>query len=655
MSDLGFYSLIMALVLALYAGSASVAGHRMGLAGLVQSGRRSAYVVAALLTLAMALLFYSFATHDFSIRYVADHSNRALAWNYSIAALWAGQDGSLLLWVWILSLYTAVVAWQNRSRNRALAPYVIAVMCASILFFLFLLLFVANPFEKLPSFNVPADGRGLNPLLQHPAMLIHPPCLYTGYVGLAVPFAFAMAALITGRLDDAWIRSTRRWMLFPWFFLGIGILLGGRWAYVELGWGGYWAWDPVENASLMPWLAATAYLHSVMIQEKRSMMKFWNHFLVALTFLLSLFGTFITRSGMIQSVHSFTQSGIGPWFLYYICAVTAFVAALFWIRRGALRSESSLDSYVSRESAFLLNNLMLLGACFAVLWGTIFPMISEALRGVKITVGPPWFNQVNVPIGLILLALTGIGPLIAWRRASIRNLRSMFLWPLALALAAAPCLALLGVRHGYALVSFTLSVFVIAAIGQEFWRGIAARRRQYREGAWTALRRLIDKNRRRYGGYIVHLGMVAIFVGITGTAFNADREATLAPGGSVDVGRYRFRYQGRELGRDANHEWARARFNVYRDGEYIADMVPAKNFYLASQQPTTEVAIRTSLREDLYIAIAAVNQDGSVTFKVFLNPLVQWIWIGGTIFALGTLIIMWPDPLERRYLVPKYA
>jgi cytochrome c-type biogenesis protein CcmF len=385
------------------------------------------------------------------------------------------------------------------------------------------------------------------------------------------------------------------------------------------------------------------------------MMKFWNHFLVALTFLLSLIGTFITRSGMIQSVHSFTQSGIGPWFMFYIVFVAVFVSALFWIRRRALRSESALDSYVSRESAFLLNNLSLLGACFAVLWGTMFPMLSEALRGVKITVGPPWFNQVNVPMGLILLALTGIGPLVAWRRASINNLRSMFLWPLILSILSAPLLALAGVTHGYALVSFTLSVFVITAIVQEFWRGIAARRRQYRENAWIAFVRLIDKNRRRYGGYVVHLGMVAIFVGITGTAFNTDREATLKQGQTVEVGRYTIRYQGRELGRDANHEWARVRFNAYRGTEYIADMVPAKNFYIASQQPTTEVAIRTSLREDLYLALAGVNEDGSVTFKVFVNPLVQWIWIGGGIFALGTFIVMWPDPLDRRYLVPKYA
>ncbi|OGP81838.1 MAG: hypothetical protein A2Y95_04190 [Deltaproteobacteria bacterium RBG_13_65_10] len=655
MTDLGFYTLVITFVLAAYAGIASIIGYRSGLPALIASGRRSVYLVAGTLTLSILILFHAFAVHDFTLQYVADHSNRALPWPYAISALWAGQEGSLLFWVWILSIYTAAVTWSHRGRQKDLMPTVVAVLSLNVLFFVYMLLFVAGPFEKLPSFNVPPDGRGLNPLLQHPAMMIHPPCLYIGYVGLAVPFAFAVAALVTGKLDDGWIRTTRRWMLFPWAMLGIGILLGGRWAYVELGWGGYWAWDPVENASLMPWLAGTAYLHSVMIQEKRNMMKFWNHFLVALTFLLSLVGTFITRSGIISSVHSFALSDIGPYFSGYMLVVAAFTAVMFFVRREKLRAESTLDSYLSRESAFLLNNLILLGACFAVLWGTLFPILSEAIRGVKITVGPPWFNEVNVPIGLILLALTGIGPMIAWRRASLANLRSMFIVPTALGLVTGVGLRLAGLAHGYALVSFALAMFVIIAILQEFWRGVAARRRQFRESVLVALKRLIDKNRRRYGGYVVHVGIVSIFVGLTGTAFNVDREATLKPGQTVELRDYTLRFQGLESGRNPNYEWAKARFNVYKGTRHIVDMVPSKNFYIANQQPTTEVSIHTSLREDLYLALAAVHEDGSVTFKLFINPLVQWIWIGGCIFAFGTLIVMWPDPMDRRYLIPKYA
>ncbi len=655
MSDLGFLSLVISLILVIYGGVVSVVGARRGHAALVDSGRRSFYAAAAFMTLGIAILFHALVTHDFTLKYVADHSNRALPAPYAFASLWSGQGGSLLFWGWILALYGTAALFLNRDRNRDIMPYVTAVVAANLAFFLFIVIFIANPFEKLPNVNVPADGRGLNPLLQHPAMLIHPPCLYLGYVGMAIPFAFAMAALFSGNLGDAWIRTTRRWVLLPWFFLGIGILLGGRWAYVELGWGGYWAWDPVENASLMPWLAGTAYLHSVMIQEKRNMMKFWNHFLVALTFILAVFGTFITRSGMVSSVHSFTQSEIGPYFLGYILTIIAVTAVMFWVRRRELHSQSKLDSYVSRESAFLLNNLVLLGACFAVLWGTVFPMLSEGLSGVRTAVGPPWFNRVNVPIGLLLLALTGIGPLIAWRRASAKNLRSMFKVPVFGALAAAIVLFAAGVAHFYALVSFSLSVFVSAAVLQEFWRGTRARRRQYGESFATAFRRLVDKNRRRYGGYIVHLGMVSIFVGFTGAAFNAEREATLVPGQTVEIGDYTLRYEKLETGRDANHEWANVRFKTYRGTEYVTDLVPAKHFYTASQQPTTEVAIHSTLKEDLYVAVASVDDEGMVTFKVYLNPLVQWIWIGGFIFALGTLIVMWPDPMDRRYLVPKYA
>ena len=655
MAELGFYTLVITFVLAIYACGASVIGQRMCLEGLVVSGRRSVYAVCAFLTLAIVILFYAFAVHDFTFKFVADHSNKALTWYFAISALWSGQAGSLLFWVWILSIYSALAAYWNRDRYRDLMPHSLAVLSAIMLFFVLLILFIANPFEILPSFNVPNDGRGLNPLLQHPAMLIHPPCLYLGYVGLAVPFALSTAALLTGKLDDTWVRAARRWMLVPWMFLGLGVLLGGRWAYVELGWGGYWAWDPVENASLMPWIAGTAYLHSVMIQEKRDIMKGWSHFLMSLTFILAILGTFITRSGVVSSVHSFALSPIGPFFLGFIFLIIGALVPLFWMRRHQLRSKSSFDSYLSRESSFLLNNLILLGACFAVLWGTLFPILSEAVRGVRVSVGPPWFNQVNVPIALLLLALTGIGPLIAWRRASPKNLQRMFVMPVSVGLAGSLALWIFGITHFYALVSLGLSIFVVAGILQEFWRGTRARGRQFGESPWRALRRLFGKNRRRYGGYVVHLGMVSIFVGITGTAFNTEREATLEPNETVEVGRYTLRYEGVQSGRDANHEWAKASFRIYEGTDYVGDMFPAKNFYLSSQQPTTEVAIRTSLREDLYLAIASVEPDGTITFKVYVNPLVQWIWIGGLIFGLGTVIAMWPDAENRRQILAKYV
>jgi cytochrome c-type biogenesis protein CcmF len=512
---------------------------------------------------------------------------------------------------------------------------------AILLFFDTLLLFVTPPFALLS--QVPANGAGLNPLLQHPAMAAHPPLLYFGYVGMAVPLAFALAALLSGRLDDTWVKNVRRWTLIPWFFLTLGIMLGARWAYVELGWGGYWAWDPVENASLMPWLTGTAFLHSIVIQEKKGMLKIWNMALIILTFELCIFGTFITRSGIISSVHAFAQSGIGPMFGVFLATSSVFCLWALLRRIPELRPKNQLESMISRESTFLLNNLVLLGATFAVFWGTIFPLISEAVRGVKITVGPPFFNQVNLPIALALLALTGIGPVLAWRRSSPGNLRKQLLWPLAAALAGAVLLWIFGVRHFYAFVAFALSIFVTATIVQEFYRGAAARRQSHQENWLVALGRLIARNQRRYGGYVVHFGIVLIFAGISGTAFDSHVEATVAPGESFTIGRYNVQFERILFGHDAAKQWMAGELDVFIGNRKVKKLQPEKRLYVTHEQPTTEVALLSTWRDDLYLVLAGYdNEKESATFSAYVNPLVRWLWVGGWVMAIGTLIAFVP-------------
>jgi cytochrome c-type biogenesis protein CcmF len=452
-------------------------------AALIASGYNAALAASALLTLAAGLLFYNLATSNFRVEYVAHYTSRELPLFYKLSAFWGGQPGSLLLWAWLLALFTAAVLWIYQRKNLPTLPYVIAILMAIILFFNTLLLFVAPPFDLFD--RVPMNGAGLNPLLQHPAMALHPPLLYLGYVGMAVPLAFALAALLSGHLDDSWVKNVRRWTLIPWFFLTMGIMLGARWAYVELGWGGYWAWDPVENASLMPWLTGTAFLHSIMIQENMGMLTIWTRVLIGLTFELCIFGPFITRSGIISSVHAFAQSGIGPMFGVFLGTSTVFCIWVLLRRIPNLRARNQLESMVLCESTFLMNNLVLLGATFAVFWGTIFPLISEAVRGVKITVGAPFFNQVNLPMALALLALTGIGPVLAWRRSSPENLRQQFMWPLLVTLAGAILLWIFGVRHLYAFIAFTLSLLVTATIVQEFYRGVRHAGRAIRKiGSW---------------------------------------------------------------------------------------------------------------------------------------------------------------------------
>ena len=638
----------------LYAIFAALFGARTRRRQWVASSLNAVHAVTLLLTASMAALAYAFLSDDFSLMYVAHHSSIAQPDLYKVTAVWGGQSGSLLLWVWLLALFGSAALHQNRLRHPQLVPYAAATIAFAMGFFIFLMLFVEHPFATFAAGQVPRDGQGLNPLLQNPYMAIHPPCLYTGYVGFSVPFAFAVAALATGRLGSDWLRATRRWTLFSWAFLSVGILLGAHWAYLELGWGGYWAWDPVENASFMPWLAGTAYLHSVIIQEKRNMLKVWNMVLVFLAYGLAIFGTFLTRSGVISSVHSFAQSDLGPFFLWYLAFVVAGAVVLLVWRRHELATPNRFDSMVSRESAFLLNNLLLLAAVFAVLWGTIFPILSEAVEGTKITVGPPYFNRVMSPIGLALLALTGIGPMVAWRRASPASLRRAFVTPLAVMGAAMAAMAVLGAGLS-ATMSWGLCVFVFMTILIEFWRGTLARHSMTGESYLQALAGLVQRNRRRYGGYVVHLGIVMIFAGITGSLFNAEAEGVLAPGQSLGVGRYTLRFESSKDTSRPDFEGVAARVSILEGDRLVTVLEPEKRRYRASRQPTTEASVLTSFREDIYLTLGEVHADGSISLQAHVNPLVRWLWAGGVVLVLGTTIGAWPEAARQRAGAPAFA
>ncbi|MCS6925044.1 MAG: heme lyase CcmF/NrfE family subunit [Candidatus Binatia bacterium] len=651
MTHLGSLALSLAFLLAVHAIAASLWGAWRRHPAWIQSGVHAVYAVFACVVVAVIALLHALITRDFNVEYVAAYSSSTLPLHYTIAALWGGQKGSLLFWTFILMVFATIVHLQNRNRHRDLMPYVTATLMTIALFFLGLLCFLTPPFERLTF--TPQEGSDLNPLLQNYWMTVHPPSLYLGYVGASVPFAFALAALVTGRLSDEWIRTTRRWALTSWFFLSIGNLLGGRWAYEVLGWGGYWAWDPVENAALMPWLTATAYLHSVMIQEKKNMLKVWNMVLVILTFALTIFGTFITRSGVISSVHSFTQSGLGPYFLTFLIFVLVVSFGLLFYRLPELKSDNQLDSFLSREAAFLFNNLVLVGLAFATFWGTVFPILSEWVRGVKITVGPPFFNKVNGPLGVLLLFLTGVGPVIAWRRASLHSLRRSFFLPLVTGLLTGILFLALGYGNYYGLVIFSLAGFVLATIVAEFLRGTRARQAMLHESLPRAFARLVSKNPRRYGGYVVHIGVVLIFIGIAGSSFfKIEKQLTVNKGEQFQVGRYTLHYTEVKSTEDAHIASQAAVVDVYVNGHKIDTLYPEKRFYKRQNQPTTEVAIRPTLREDLYVVLGSYDAPSQLaTFQVFVNPLLSWIWIGGLVLVLGTCITMAPNPAERRALV----
>jgi cytochrome c-type biogenesis protein CcmF len=657
LADLGNLSLTLAFTFALYAVLALSIGTKIKRRDVVKSGEHAVYVYFGFVVVSVASLLYLFVQSDFSVEYVASVSNRSMPLHYKLAALWGGQAGSLLFWTLILSTYGAIVAFRNRRRRTDLGPTALAVMSFTTLFFLALNIFSENPFRGLGIRHdgmsdmvafTPADGQGLNPLLQHPVMVIHPPILYLGYVGMVVPFAFAMAALITRELGNAWISLIRRWTLIAWGFLGLGILLGGKWAYMELGWGGYWAWDPVENASLMPWLTGTAFLHSVIVQEKKNMLKVWNVVLIISTYLLVIFGTFLTRSGVVSSVHAFAQSSIGYFFVSYIALVGAACAILIFSRMAYLKSDSELDSMVSRESSFLFNNLVFLGACFAVLWGTVFPVISEAVQGEKISVGAPFFNKIMIPVGLFLLFLTGIGPLLAWRKTSVKSLYKNFLWPVVAGLVSGVIFAAAGVRNVYAIISLSLCVFVSVTIAVEFYRGIRARGRAHGELPHQALMHLIGKNKRRYGGYIVHFGVVLIFIGFTGNAFNQETQGEVIEGESVSVGSYTVRCDKLDETSNALYSQISATMTVLKNGRDVGIVKPEKRYYHASEQPTSEVGLRSTLVEDLYVVFAGVSETNKAVIQLYLNPLVAWVWIGTLVLVFGTIVAILPDAREAR-------
>jgi cytochrome c-type biogenesis protein CcmF len=625
-------------------------------ADLVASAERAVYATFAFILLASVGLWTALLASDFSFEFVASYTSANLPAVYKFAAFWAGQSGSLLFWALILSTYSAIAVRTSRKSNRQLMPYVIGTLSAITLFFVMTICFGANPYRRLDW--IPPDGRGMNPQLQNPGMALHPPNLYLGYVATSIPFAFAIGALITRRLDSEWLTSVRRWSLVSWFFNTVGIVLGMWWAYVELGWGGYWAWDPVENASFLPWLVNTAFLHSIMVQEKRGMLRKWNVTLVVSAFLLAILGTFITRSGVISSVHAFAQSSVGYWFLGFLALAIGVTAYLVTTRLEDLKARAELESMVSREASFLFNNLLLVGMAFSVLWGTLFPIISEAVRKTKITVGPPFFNTVNIPLGLALLALTGVGPLIAWRRASVANLKRQFTGPVVGGLVVGMLLFGLGMRDGYALVAYVLAGFVMTTILQEFHKGVGARRRMYGENVATAFYRLVTRNRRRYGGYIVHVGVVVLFAAFAGLAFKKEFDVTLAPGERFEAtdpygAKWSFTSQGVSSDKVKNRYVTAVALETTRNGKRMPFIRSEKRQHVDSQdnptfEPSTEVGILSSLREDVYVVLAGVTRQETAEMRITFNPLVWWVWFGGMIMAVGGLIVMWPQAERRK-------
>jgi cytochrome c-type biogenesis protein CcmF len=656
MPELGRAALVVCFGLALYAVVAGFAGaytRRRRLALSAQNALVAAFVAVAV---AVVVLLTALVRSDFSFTYVSAFTSRELPLAYKFTALWGGQEGSLLLWLFVLTGYGAAAVLLDRKAGRELVAWVVPVLGIVAAFFSMLVVFVASPFKThIP----PADGLGLNSSLQSPYMQAHPPMLYLGYVGLTVPFAFAMGALLSGRTDERWIVATRRWTLLAWAFLGIGQLLGAKWAYEEVGWGGYYAWDPVENAALMPWLAATAFLHSVMVQERKGMLKVWNMLLVILAFSLSLFGTFLTRSGVLNSIHSFTEGSIGPWFLGFICFVVAGSLLLVFRRLPLLRSKTKLESLASREATFLYNNLLLVALCLTILWGVTFPILSEAVRGESVTVGRPYYDFFLRAFGLPLLLLMGIGPLIAWRRASLRSLGRTFLWPFVTALVAGAGLIAAGAGTSIpGLIAYTFSAFVAATIALEFIRGTQARRALSHEAWPRAFGELIARNRRRYGGYIVHAAILMLAIGIAGSsAYDTSHSARLAPGDTMKVRNYSLVYRGLTSKRSENAIETRATIDVYKGGDRIATMHPGKNDYPVEQQVSNEVSIRSDwlTGEDLFLITEQVNQNGTIDFKAIINPLVNLIWAAGLVFLIGSAITLWPDAREERRLAVRYG
>jgi cytochrome c-type biogenesis protein CcmF len=637
-STIGYFSIGGALLLSLVGAVVAYVGVFQRKPGAAVLVRRATYGVFALATLAIATMAYALVAHDFSVSYVAQVGSRSTPLFYTIISLWSSLDGSILFWGWILAGYSAAVVYVYRNRHRELMTAVAGTLLFVNVFFWLLLAWPANAF--VPVFPVPVDGPGPNPLLQnHPFMGLHPPLLYLGYVGFAVPFAFGIAALLTGKVGGDWIRAVRYWTIAPWIFLTAGIVSGAWWSYEVLGWGGYWAWDPVENASFLPWLTATAFLHSIMVQERRQTLKTWNILLVISTFLLTLFGTFLTRSGILASVHAFTEGLIGPFFLGFITLVLILSLVLVAWRSDDLRSKPALDALASRETAFLLNNLLFVAFTFTVLLGTVYPLLAEAIRGVKVSVGAPYFNQMSVPIALALIFLTGVGPALPWRRGSAELLKKKFLWPIVVALVAGVVFWLIGVRQLMTLFTLMLAVFATGLIIGEFVRPVQARREARDESMGHALGNVLGKNRRRYGGYVVHLGVVVLAVGIAlSSTYRHETEVTLRPGEATTFQGYALQLDSLYAGREPHRDFVEAKFLVGKGDRLTSVMRPRLNYYRMSQNPIGTPTVRTRLKEDFYLSLAAYAQDGSsATVSVIVNPAIVWIWIGGGIAVLGAL------------------
>jgi cytochrome c-type biogenesis protein CcmF len=661
MAAFGSFALILALALAAYnllAGAfalwliASGRSARIAPERLADTARRAGVAGFVAVTAAAFALVWAVFANDFSITYIVEHSNRALPGAYKFSALWAGQEGSLLLWAWLLGAFGFVLRLTH-TKDVRLYAYAGAILAGVQVFFLALLNFEAPPFALLRG-QIPDDGYGLNPLLQYPEMVIHPPLLYLGYVGFTVPFAFALGALMMRYPGEKWIRITRNWTLVTWLFLTAGIFLGMHWAYAVLGWGGYWSWDPVENASLMPWLTGTAFLHAVIMQEKKGMMKSWNVWLIFSTFMLSILGTLLTRAGLVSSVHAFSQSSIGYWFMVFLVIVMAVCIFTYILNHDHLKSERSLESLISRESSYLFNSLVFAAACFVILWGTLFPVLSEFVEGNKITYDAVWYNRVAVPIGLFLLFLTGIGPLLPSRSTAFKNIRREFVLPVIVLWATFFICLAAGLRpwkNGafdqgsfYALVAFALAAGVLTAIFSEFLRGAKVVARQYERNIFSAAILLVRLNTRRYGGYFIHIGVVIVVVGLAGSAFNQSEEREMALNDKLSIGPYTLQCTGFTQDSNENYNTEYALLDVYKNGNKAFQMTPEKRVYLASQQPQTMVAIHSVLLWDLYVVYEGANPDtGRPIIKAYLNPLVSWIWVGVVLMVLGTLVALVPS------------
>lgn len=620
---------------------------------LINSGKGGIIGILVTASMAMLSLFYLLATSQFQYEYVTDYTSSELPIIYKLTALWAGNSGSLLLWTFFLVLYTVMIAFSRKMRGNPMVPYISAILLGNIVFFFLILGFVAKPFVLLD--QVPIEGHGLNPMLQNPGMIIHPVTLYLGYVGLAIPFAFAMAALLLKNVDDFWIKMTRRWTIIAWLFLSLGNIFGGQWAYIELGWGGYWAWDPVENASFMPWLTATAFLHSVMIQERKNMLKIWNISLIITSYALTLFGTFLVRSGVLTSVHAFANSNLGLYFLIFMGVMVIGALYVLMSRYNLLkRSAGEFNSYISKESSFLINNLLLVGAAFGVFWGTVFPLVSEAVRGTKVTVGMPFFNTVQAPILLSMMFVMAVCPLLAWQRSSLENLKKNFLIPAALAVAAMALMVVLGIQKAWAVIGFGVIVLLFITHFLEFYRGVKARRKMTNEKVYLSLYRLMTKNRRRYGGYIVHIGIAFIAMGIIGSQnYDVQTMKTVNLGESIEVKDYRINYERLDQKREGINDIVYAEMTVFKNGKRIGTIQPEKVFYGNWDQPSSEVGMISSLKEDLYVVLSDWEDDGKATFIVKVNPMIAWLWIGSFMIVIGSLFAVWNGKYQN--ITPRYT